>query len=143
MLRAEIDGVSNDDALTPSYKVLVLLQNTADDSILDLFITSSLNKYSIKFFKMSKFGFRTVYLPQGNVVQQERETNQANETARVTADSLVHSLKTNRKKVVQQQNTINTLQTTGDEKNLDEALQLSALLEPTTRVWLEPTRQHD
>ena len=133
----KIDGVSNDDVINSVLQgVGTIAEYTADDSILDLFdnikfgtnTASSSLKIQAKILDIQN---RVFTLQERRRVQQERETNQANETARVTAGQSVFTFLENPSEEgrAAAEQAINTLQTTGDEKNLDEAFQLSALLE--------------
>jgi hypothetical protein len=133
----KIDGVSNDDVINSVLQgVGTIAEYTADDSILDLFdnikfgtdTASSSLKIQAKILDIQN---RVFTLQERRRVQQERETNQANETARVTAGQSVFTFLENPSEEgrTAAEQAIGALQSTGVEKNLDEAFQLSALLE--------------
>lgn len=133
----KIDGVSNDDVINSVLQgVGTIAEYTADDSILDLFdnikfgtnTASSSLKIQAKILDIQN---RVFTLQERRRVQQEREVNQANETARATAGQSVFTYledpSTDGRAAAEA--AIVALQATGNEKNVDEAFQLSALLE--------------
>lgn len=133
----KIDGVSNDDVINSVLQgVGTIAEYTADDSILDLFdnikfgtnTASSSLKIQAKILDIQN---RVFTLQERRRVKQEREVKQANETARATAGQSVFTYLEDPSEDSRAiaDAAIVALQATGNEKNVDEAFQLSALLE--------------
>jgi hypothetical protein len=133
----KIDGVSNEDVINSVLQgVGTIAEYTADDSILDLFdnikfgtnTASSSLKIQAKIIDIQNKVFT---LQERRRVANEREINNANETARVTAGQTVFTFLENPTEDgrAAAEQAIVSLQATGVEKNMDEAFQLSAMLE--------------
>lgn len=133
----KVDGVSNEDVINSVLQgVGTIAEYTADDSILELFdnikfgtdTASSSLKIQDKIIDIQNKVFT---LQERRRVQQEREVDAANETARATAGQSLFSYFEN--PTVESRAAIDQamadLQATGVEKNVDEAMQIQSLLE--------------
>jgi len=133
----KVDGVSNEDVINSVLQgVGNIAEYTADDSILELFdnikfgtnTASSSLKIQGKILDIQNKVFT---LQERRRVQQEREVDAANETARATAGQSLFSYFEN--PTVENRAAIDQamadLQATGVEKNVDEAMQIQSLLE--------------
>jgi len=133
----KVDGVSNEDVINSVLQgVGTIAEYTADDSILELFdnikfgtnTASSSLKIQGKILDIQN---RVFTLQERRRVQQEREVDAANETARATAGQSLFSYFEN--PTVESRAAIDQamadLQATGVEKNVDEAMQIQSLLE--------------
>lgn len=133
----KVDGVSNEDVINSVLQgVGTIAEYTADDSILDLFdnikfgtnTASSSLKIQDKIIDIQNKVFT---LQERRRVQQEREVNQANEAVRATANQTLFAFLENPteegRAAIDEE--MATLQATGVEKNVDEALQIQSLLD--------------